>query len=45
MDQIQADKIKLLGMTLSMMIVGLAALFIGVMLELSEANYLACSKA
>jgi hypothetical protein len=44
MDQIQADKIKLLGMALSMMIVGLIALFTGVMLELGEVNDLACSK-
>lgn len=44
MDQIQADKLKLLGMALGMMIVGLSALFIVALLELSEANHLVCAK-
>ncbi|MXS21610.1 hypothetical protein [Pseudomonas oryzihabitans] len=44
MDEIHGDKIKLLGMALAMMIVGLAALFMGVMLELSEIAYPACAK-
>ncbi|MBB2895271.1 hypothetical protein [Pseudomonas sp. AS2.8] len=43
-DQIYEDKVKLLGIALAIMVAGLTALFIGVMLELSETTYQVCSK-
>lgn len=43
-DQIHADKVKLLGTALAIMTIGLAALFTVAMLELSETSYLVCVK-